>query len=239
VSELSPVCILAGGLGTRLGERGRGTPKALIPVAGEPFLFHQLRLLRSHGARRVVLCTGYLGDQIEAAVGGGQRFGLEVTCVHDGPQPAGTAGAVRNALPHLGEVFLVLYGDTYLRVDYRDVERTFRASGLPALMCVLENDDRWDRSNALYADGVVRRYDKQNPTPDMRWIDYGLAVLSPRALELGGGDASDLATMYSRLAERGLLAGYVASQRFYEIGTPEALRETDAFMTRLRLASSP
>jgi NDP-sugar pyrophosphorylase family protein len=227
VSErLAPVCVLAGGLGTRLGERGRDTPKALLEVAGEPFVFHQLRLLRAHGAERVVLCVGHLGERVEAVVGDGAALGLDVRYAHDGPAPAGTAGAVRGALPLLDDEFLVLYGDTYLEIDYRAVERARRASGLPALMTVLENRGRWDTSNADYAGGRVRRYDK-------RWIDYGLGAFTPAALDAAAG-AADLADVYAALAERGLLAGFEASERFHEIGTPEALAETDAWLTARR-----
>jgi NDP-sugar pyrophosphorylase family protein len=228
-ARLAPVCILAGGLGTRLGEQARTIPKALQPVAGEPFLFHQLRLLRRHGARRVVLCVGHLGDQIAAAAGDGSAFDLEIAVVHDGPVPVGTAGAVRGALPELGDEFLVLYGDTYLRIDYRDVQRAFRAAGAPALMTVLRNEGRWDTSNAVYSDGWVRRHDKRNPTPDMAWIDYGLAILTPRALG-AAPEAPDLAEVYATLADRGELAGYEATNRFYEIGTPAALAETERWL---------
>lgn len=230
---LAPVCVLTGGLGTRLGDRGRDTPKALLEVAGEPFVFHQLRLLRAHGAERVVLCVGHLGERVEAAVGDGAALGLDVRYVHDGPVPAGTAGAVRGALALLGDEFLVLYGDTYLEIDYRDVERAHRASGLPALMTVLENEGRWDASNAVYADGRVLRYGKRAHTPDMRWIDYGLGAFTPGAIDAAAG-ASDLADVYAALAERGLLAGFEASERFHEIGTPAALAETDAWLRARR-----
>ncbi len=153
VSEerLAPVCILAGGRGTRLGELVRGTPKPLLSVAGEPFLFHQLRLLRRHGARRVVLCVDYLGHQIEKTVGDGRMLDLEVSYVRDHTGSSGTAGAIRGALSVLGDEFLVLYGDTYLPIDYGAVLAAFRTSGLPALMTVLRNENRWDTSNAGFS----------------------------------------------------------------------------------------
>jgi NDP-sugar pyrophosphorylase family protein len=223
---LAPVCILAGGLGTRLGERVRDTPKPLIEVAGQPFLAHQLALLRDHGARRVVLCVGYLGERIEARLGDGAAFGLELRYRYDPPGLAGTAGAVRAALEDLGERFLVLYGDTYLRIDYREVEA--RARGHAALMTVLENGGRWDRSNVVFRDGRVVRYDKRAPTPDMRWIDYGLSVLTPEAL--AGGEA-DLSDVFHGLAAAGRLAGYLATERFYEIGTAQGLAEAEAFLS--------
>ena len=227
-AELAPVCILAGGLGTRLGEQVRDTPKPLLPVADEPFVFHQLRLLREYRARRIVLCVGYLGERIEETVGDGAALGLEVSYSYDGPELAGTAGAVRQALPQLGNEFLVLYGDTFLQIDYLDVQRVFRESGLPALMTVLRNDGRWDTSNVLFADGRVMCYDKRDPTPEMKWIDYGLGMMRRDALE--ASDAVDLAEVYAELARRGQLAGYEASERFYEIGTPDSLRETDEFL---------
>lgn len=228
--ELPPVCILAGGLGTRLGERVRETPKPLLEVAGEPFLMHQLRLLAQHGAREVVLCVGYRGEQIRARIGG-ERFGLDIAYSFDAvPGGEGTRGAIRRALPLLGERFLVLYGDTYLRIDYRAVARRWEQSGVPAVMTVLRNAGCWDASNAVYRDGMVLRYDKRSPAPEMRWIDYGLGGLTTCALERVPASEGDLAVLYERLAERGELLGFEASERFYEIGTPSALAETDAFL---------
>jgi NDP-sugar pyrophosphorylase family protein len=231
--SLDPIAILAGGLGTRLGERARHVPKALAPVAGEPFVFHQLRLLARHGAERVVMCVGHLGEQIEAAVGDGGHFGLDVRYSFDGPRLAGTAGAVRKALDLLGESFLVTYGDTYLRIDYEAVQATFHASSHPALMTVLENDGCWGQSNAVYADGLVTAYDKRTPPVGARWIDYGLLAFEASVFTSGG--ASDLGQVCKRLAEQGWLGGYVADRRFLEIGTPEALAETNSVLGHGRL----
>jgi NDP-sugar pyrophosphorylase family protein len=228
---LPPVCILAGGLGTRLGERVRDTPKPLIEVAGEPFLTHQLRLLAAHGAREIVLCVGYLGEQIVRSIGP-ERFGLRIAYSFDGPTPAGTLGAIRRARRLLGERFLVLYGDTYLRIDYAAAAGAWQASGLPATMSVIRNEGRWDVSNALYADGRVLAYDKLSPQPRMRWIDYGLGGLEQRALELAAPDEHDLCELYRRLAAARLLHGFEATERFYEIGTPAALAETEALLGR-------
>jgi NDP-sugar pyrophosphorylase family protein len=234
--SLCPVCILAGGRGTRLGDRVGESPKPLLPVAGEPFLFHQLRLLREHGARRIVLCVGYLGERIEQAVGDGAALGLEVVYSYDGPGLDGTAGAIRGALDQLGDEFLVLYGDTYLRIEYADVQRALGESGLPALMTVLRNEGRWDTSNTVYRNGRVLSHSKEEGTPDMKWIDYGLGALQASALDLVPGE-NDLSRVYAELAGQGLLAGYEASERFHEIGSPESLRETDAFLRALRPAS--
>jgi NDP-sugar pyrophosphorylase family protein len=225
---LAPVCILAGGVGSRLGGAVSTTPKPLLEVAGEPFLLHQLRLLARHGATRAVLCVGHLGELIERTVGP-ERFGIQISYSHDGPELLGTAGAIRRALPLLGHVFHVLYGDTYLRIDYRAVEAAFRQSGAPALMTVLRNRGQWDVSNATLEAGWVVRYDKAQPSAEMEWIDYGLGVLRPSALD-AAPDAPDLADVYRELARGGELAGFEARERFYEIGTPAALAEAEAFL---------
>lgn len=228
---LPTICILAGGLGTRLGEKVRDTPKPLLQVAGKPFLTHQLDLLASHGADRVVICTGYQGTMIEEALGDNQ-FGISIAYSDEGPEPIGTLGAVRMALPLLGDRFLVLYGDTYLRVDYRSVASRWVESGLPAVMTVLHNEGRWDTSNAEFDGEQVVAYDKRSPTRAMKWIDFGLGGLTRSALDAVGPDTTDLAELYRVLAARRALLGHVATERFYEIGTPEALAETSAFLAR-------
>jgi NDP-sugar pyrophosphorylase family protein len=179
-----------------------------------------------------VLCVGYLGEQIQHRIGS-EPFGLRIAFSFDGDQLAGTLGAIRLARSLLGERFLVLYGDTYLRIDYGAAVRRWEASGLPALMCVLHNEDRWERSNAHYADGRVLAYDKRAPQPGMEWIDYGLGALTQAALDLCARDVSDLAALYRELARARLLCGFEAQQRFLEIGTPTALKQTDKLLSEL------
>jgi NDP-sugar pyrophosphorylase family protein len=237
VNELPTVCILAGGRGRRLGSRVADVPKPLLEVGGEPFLFHQLRLLAQHGAKRVVLCVGYLGERIRDRIGSG-RFGLRIEYSFDAPGLDGTLGAIRRARHLLGDRFLVLYGDTYLRLDYGAAVAEWGASGCLGLMVVLRNDGRWDESNTIYADGRVIAHDKSTPIAAMRWIDYGLGGLEARALERVAGSERDLSSLYKRLAELGELCGYEARERFYEIGRPESLVEADAFLRRVN-ASDP
>src|SRR6187431_438884 len=131
------VAILAGGLATRLRPITETIPKALVEVAGVPFIARQLDYLRAQGIPRAVLCVSYRGEQIEAAIGDGRDFGLEVRYSYDGPKLLGTGGALKRALPLLGERFFILYGDSFLPVDFGAVEAAFRASGKPALMTVL------------------------------------------------------------------------------------------------------
>jgi len=229
---LLPVAILMGGLATRLRPITLTIPKALVEVAGRPFAHRQLEYLRDQGVRRVVLCTGHLGGQIEASVGDGSAFGVEVAYSPDGPAPLGTGGALKAALPLLGPEFFVLYGDSFLPIDFSAVQVAYRQSGLPALMTVLENADRWDKSNAEYAAGRVTLYDKAAPTPAMRHIDYGLSVLSAPALEsVAPGAAVDLAQVYNSLSLSGQLAGFVVTERFYEIGSHAGLREAEEYFS--------
>jgi NDP-sugar pyrophosphorylase family protein len=235
---LPTICILAGGLGRRLGGRTARTPKPLLKVAGEPFLLHQLRLLAAHGASRVVLCVGYLGEMIEERVGWA-RYGITIEYSYDSPQLDGTLGAIRRALPLLGDRFLVLYGDTYLRLDYRAAVAGWIRSDAPGLMTVLRNDSRWDTSNVMYADDRVLVYDKHHPTSEMQWIDYGLGGLTSAALRVVEEREGDLAVLYQRLAQIGSLYGFLATERFYEIGTPSALAETEAFLSATRRITAP
>ena len=230
-TALPSICILAGGLGTRLGQRAGGLPKPLVEVAGKPFLLHQLELLAEHGANQAVLCVGYLGERIEAELGN-ERCGIRLSYSYDSPELDGTLGAIRRAQHLLSDRFLVLYGDTYLRLDYRAAVRAWEGSNLPALMTVFKNEGRWEGSNAVYSKGKIVKYDKYNPTGEMVWIDYGLGGLTKDVIMGADPTEVDLAVLYSTLAGRRLLCGYRATRRFYDIGTSAALDETERFLLR-------
>lgn len=227
------VAILAGGLATRLRPITEKIPKALVEVAGRPFISRQLEYLRNQGLKRVVLCTGYLGEQIAAFVGDGSAFGLEVLVSPDGPTLMGTAGALKQAVPLLGDRFFVLYGDSFLPCDFKQIERAFGESGLPALMAVFRNAGRWEKSNAILADGRVVEYDKQTPGPRMEYIDYGLGVLSAEVFDsYPSGVPFDLATVYRQLSLSGELGGYEVHERFYEIGSHAGLKEAELYFLK-------
>ena len=229
---MPPVALLAGGLATRLYPLTKKMPKALIQVAGEPFIAHQLRLLHREGIRQVVLCLGFLGEKVRDVVGTGEKFNLDVAYSFDGDKLLGTGGALKRALPLLGDHFFVLYGDSYLDVPYAPPHAAFRESGEPALMTVFRNEGRWDTSNVLFDGSHVVRYDKRNPSPDMHYIDYGLGLFTRDVIAEWPKEAFDLAEVYAQLAEQGRLAGFEVSHRFYEIGTPQGLAETDAHLRR-------
>jgi len=154
------VAILAGGLATRLRPMTDRIPKSLLSIAGRPFIFHQLDLLRSQGVDRVVLCVGHLGDQIRAAVGDGRSLGLAIDYSFDGAELLGTGGALKQALPLLGDEFFVLNGDSYLPCSFAPIQSAYEAAQRPALMTVLRNDNRWDKSNVLIINGELIEYDK-------------------------------------------------------------------------------
>jgi NDP-sugar pyrophosphorylase family protein len=234
-----PVAILAGGLATRLGPVTEKMPKALLKVADQPFLAHQLRLLQAAGIRRVVLCVGYRGEMIEQEFRHGEPLGLELSYSFDGPELLGTGGAIKKALPLLGKKFLILYGDSYLPIDYAAPARAFLASGKIGLMTVFRNEDRWDPSNVLFAEGAIKSYNKQQPTPEMRYIDYGLGVFDAAAFTgWPANKAFDLADVYRELVAKNELAGHEVKQRFYEIGSPEGLAELDAMLRSQRLSAT-
>jgi N-acetyl-alpha-D-muramate 1-phosphate uridylyltransferase len=224
------VAILAGGLATRMRPVTERIPKSMIEVAGRPFIEHQLELLQAQNVKNVVLCVGHLGEMIQAHIGDGRRFGLSVSYSFDGERLLGTGGALRRALPLLGPDFFVLYGDSYLDIPYASVQAAYRDSGKPALMTVFRNDSQWDASNVLFDGTSVVRYDKNHPTSDMKFIDYGLGVLSSDLLKAREGDAFDLSEVYTALADGGRLAGFEATKRFYEIGTPAGLASADGHL---------
>ena len=230
---LPPVAILAGGIATRLRPVTEKIPKALVEINGEPFLGHQLRLLRERGIGRVVLCVAYRGEMIRAFAGDGRAFGLEAEYSFDGPALRGTAGAIRQALPLLGGEFFVLYGDSYLPCDYTAVAEAFRRSGKPALMTVYRNAGQWDRSNVEFEDGRILAYDKGNRTSRMRHIDYGLGVFRSGVFEtIPARGSFDLADVYKTLLTEDRLAAYEAGERFYEAGSFAGIRELSAWLKK-------
>jgi MurNAc alpha-1-phosphate uridylyltransferase len=234
--NLMPVVILAGGLATRLRPLTERIPKSLVEVAGRPFLSHQLELLKKHGAERVILAVGYLGDMIQEEFGDGSRFGVSLEYSFDGPVPLGTGGALRNALHLLPDAFFVLYGDSYLPCDYRAVQDAFEKSGVLGLMTVYRNDGQFDTSNVEYDGGRIVRYDKVNRTASMHHIDYGLGAFDRSGVEATpAGEKVDLAEIYQRLLQAGQLAAFEVHERFYEIGSTRGLLQTEEFIHRDRL----
>jgi NDP-sugar pyrophosphorylase family protein len=231
MTEMPPIAVLAGGLATRMRPLTEQLPKALLKVAGEPFVAHQLRLFAREGISDVKLLVGYCWEQIERFVGDGSRFGVQVDYIVDGPTLLGTGGAVCRALDRLGPEFLVTYCDSWLDAPYAPVVEAFHASGRPALMCVFRNDNRWDASNVHYENGMIRCYSKRFRAPEMHYIDWGLGMLKAGAVSTRPVEQPwDLAVLYEELSASGRLAGYEMTRRFYEIGSFEGLAETNRLL---------
>ena len=235
---MTPCVILAGGLGTRIRAVAADVPKVLVPVLGQPFVHHQLSWLASQGVTSVVLSIGHKGAAVRHYVGDGGRWGISVTYVDEGEDLRGTGGALRLALAQgvLPERFLLLYGDSYLPVDIAPVEEAYERSGLPALMTVYRNEDRWDRTNASYEGGRVVLYQKHHPDPEragLRFLDYGLSMLGHDVVDemVPPDQVCDLADVFHRLSVEGRLAGYEMTQRFFEVGSPEGLRDLEAHLS--------
>jgi NDP-sugar pyrophosphorylase family protein len=226
-----PVAILAGGLATRLRPITEKIPKSLVSVAGRPFLAHQLELLHARGIRRAVLCIGYLGEMIQNEFGG-EKFSVKLEYSFDGPKLLGTGGAIKRALPMLGEEFFVLYGDSYLPIDYAPIADFFHRSGKKGLMTVFRNEGKFDTSNVVFTDGEIKVYDKKSKLPEMHHIDYGLSLFKASVFDAYAADqVFDLAEVMGRLVRAQQLAGFEVPQRFYEIGSPAGLAELESLLT--------
>ncbi len=231
--------ILAGGLGTRMRPVTQTMPKSMLPAAGKPFVHYQLEWLAAQGVSSVVFCIGYRGNAIREFVGDGHAWGLSVAYSDEGNQLLGTAGALRLALENglLAETFAVLYGDSFLNISLPALRARFEESAMPALMAVLRNDNQWDHSNVIYEgdSGRVVLYDKTGRDPRSGWmhyIDYGVSMFTRAVIarHVPAGEASDLAPLLHRLSLEGRLAGFEATERFYEVGSPQGMHDFEQYL---------
>lgn len=233
MDKLFPVIILAGGMATRLGLLSKNTPKSMVLVDTDPFIAHQLRLLKNHRFEKVILCVGYLGDQIREYVKDGKQFGLSVTYSDDGEQLLGTAGAILKASSLLDGNFFILYGDSYLQVDYKLIQNFFELQNKPALMTVYKNNDRGDYSNIEFINNEIIKYDKKNKTINMHYIDFGLSIVK-KDIFSNLDSYEDLSDLYQKLLQENQLAGYEVFQNFYEIGSKNGLSNFKNFVKKKR-----
>lgn len=228
-----PVALLAGGLATRLRPLTEKIPKVLLPVAGRPFLAHQLELLRKQGIMRAVLCLGHLGEMVQTEFGDGSAHGVHLDYSFDGPLLLGTGGALQRALPMLGEKFFVLYGDSYLPIPFAPIAECFERSGRLGLMTVFRNEGQYDTSNVVFGDGEIKIYDKKLRLPEMHHIDYGLSLFRAEVFARDPADrAFDLADVMRDLVAEKQLAGYEVPERFYEIGSHAGLEELNRLLSK-------
>ena len=227
-----PVAILAGGLGTRLGEKTLNKAKVLIDVAGKPFISRQLNYLSDQGIKDIVICVGHLGNQIKNYIGNGSKYNLNVSYSDDSDQLLGTGGSIKKACQILGEHFFILYGDSFLPVNFSLIEKAYFQEKKPALMTVLKNKERWDKSNAYFKDKCVK-YNKKKPQKNMDYIDYGLNIVKNSIFsDFPSNEVFDLADVFENLSNKSLLAGFEIYDRFYEIGSINGLNDTIEFFKK-------
>ena len=229
-----PVVILAGGLATRMKPITEKIPKSLIEVNGKPFIRHQLDYLKSQGIQNIVLCIGHLGHMIESFIGDGKALGLNIQYSLDGDKLLGTGGAIKKALPLLSKDFFVLYGDSFLPIDYKNVEDAYVSSKKNALITVIKNNNQWDKSNVEFASGTLIEYNKHHPNERMHYIDYGLSILNQSIFDAYHQNESfDLCDLYHKLSLHDHLAGFETFDRFYEIGSQNGLKETEIYLSKV------
>jgi NDP-sugar pyrophosphorylase family protein len=226
------VVILAGGMATRLGELTKNRPKSLVEIQGKPFLAYQLELLKDHEISDIVLCIGHLGGQIRKAFGDGSNYGVHLTYSLE-DEPLGTAGALKNAAPYLNDTFLVIYGDSYLLLDFVKIYAYFLTQQKLSLDTVFRNNDAFDASNIVIRDNMVEGYSKSEKTPDMVYIDCGAVIFHKEVLQLIPEDHFySLEELFLRLIEKEQLLAFEVKERFYEIGSPQGLKDFEAFIQR-------
>jgi NDP-sugar pyrophosphorylase family protein len=201
----------------------------MLPLVGRPFIDHKLDEAARVGADRVVLLLGHGADQIAEHVAS-RTDGPVIEIVVDGPELLGTGGALKRAVESLGDAPWVTYGDTLLDADLAAAERHAAALGCVGVMTVLHNADRWETSNTTIADGRVVAYTKGDPPGTHQHIDYGFVRVPTDALTAVDKAAFDLGVVLQRLIADRMLAAFEVSERFHDIGTPEALAETEAWL---------
>jgi NDP-sugar pyrophosphorylase family protein len=228
-----PVAILAGGLAKRLKKNTFNKPKALIDIAGKPFISRQLSYLSNQNIKDIVICTAHLGNQIKDYVGDGSRYNLKVSYSDDGDKLLGTGGSLKKASRILGENFFILYGDSFLPINFSLVEKAYFRQKKPALMTVFKNNDHGDKSNVYFKNKCVL-YNKKNPQKNMNYIDYGLNVVKGSIFyNFPTNKMFDLSDVFEDLSNKSLLAGLEIYDRFYEIGSINGLNDTIDFFKKL------
>lgn len=228
-----PFVILAGGLGSRMQHINGALPKALTVVCGKPFIFYQLEWLKKHQYSNVTICVGFNASAIVDAVGNGERFGLNIKYIDDGETLLGTGGALKKALRAIKERnFFILYGDTFLPIDFYKMEYAKRElNNHNNMMAVFKNSKKLDLSNVEIDGSLVKLYDKHNPNANMEYIDYGVSIINRMAFQNFKAQPNfDLADFYRYSSINKTLNAYEVKTRFYEIGSPAGLKDTKRFI---------
>ncbi len=221
-----PILILAGGRATRLKGLASDTPKYLMSVSpAETFADVHLAWLKSIGFQKVLLSIGYLGEKIRNYCGDGKKWGLQIQYIEDGSTLVGTGGAVRKALKFQFNDLCVTYGDTLLNFSLTDFLENYAATSALGSMTIFKNELPGHICNIDLKKSWIT-YDKFNPQPDWEYIDYGFMILKRSLIEFFPQEIPmDLALPLSEAASRKKILGFPVKERFWEIGSPEALAE--------------
>jgi NDP-sugar pyrophosphorylase family protein len=229
-----PALILAGGLGTRLRGVLADRPKVLAPVAGRPFLSYLLDQLQTAGVQQVILCTGYRAEQLEDAFG--QRYGALALSYSREPEPLGTGGAVRLALPHIQtESMLVLNGDSYVDCPLADLIAWHRQRQFAGSLLLTRVADAARFGTVSVDDsGAIRSFQEKRGVAVPGWINAGIYLLARRLIEQlpEGRTVSLERDAFGRWLIEGL-GGYQRQAAFLDIGTPESLAQSEDFLRHL------
>ncbi|MCM8795316.1 MAG: HAD-IIIA family hydrolase [Candidatus Omnitrophica bacterium] len=238
------VVVLMGGRGTRLGDSHLDTPKSMVDIYGRPFFWYQLQLMKYYGLRNFIFCVGYKAELIKSFFKDGCRFGVNIRYSFDGKELLGTGGALKKAEPFLEKDFMVIYADSYMDVDYREIVSVYyevkKEQGKKALLTIFKNKNRYDKSNVIFKNNRLLKYDKINTSEEMEYIDYGISILDKGVLAgIPRNKYFDLSNLYSILVKDGLMAGYEVRNRFYEIGRPSSLKEFKKFIYQRAFVKKP
>jgi MurNAc alpha-1-phosphate uridylyltransferase len=229
-----PIIILAGGLATRLRPITEKIPKSLIEINGLPFVFHQLDLLEQKGFKTIHFCLGFLGEQVEKAVRESEYFKrLSISFSYDGNTLLGTGGAIRNIINQLPDFFFVTYGDSYLDIDFYNIQKLFESKkqNFTSLMTVYKNTDLFDTSNVIFENDLIQHYSKFKKDSRMAHIDYGVGILSNKSMDIYDKNIIfDLAELYENLSLKKELYGFEVFQRFYEIGSLQGIEDLSNYL---------
>lgn len=229
------IVILAGGLASRLNNITKTIPKSLIKINGKSFVEYQLDYLKSQNIIDVIFCVGHLSDQIENFLGDGSKFGMNIKFSNDGPNLLGTGGAIKNAIKYLDDDFFVIYGDSFLPINFNNVLRRFRFQKSIAMMTILKNKNSWDKSNVVFKNNQICLYDKSNFINEMQYIDYGLTVYKKIIFENIDESVFDLSQILNKLSLKGDLDYYKVNSRFYEIGSISGIKDFNNYVCKENL----
>jgi len=234
LNKKNKIIILAGGLATRLRPITEKIPKSLIEINGLPFVYHQLDLLEEKGFKTVHFCLGFLGEQVEKTLKESEYFKrLSISFSYDGNPLLGTGGTIRNIINQLPDYFFVTYGDSYLDIDFYNIQKLFESKkqNFTSLMTVYKNTDLFDTSNVIFENGLIELYSKLRKDSRMAHIDYGVGILSNKSMDIYDKNIIfDLAELYENLSLKKELYGYEVFQRFYEIGSLQGIEHLSNYL---------